>query len=251
MAHPMKSKSRSVSTRDEGVKGHNALLRKYTRDYGAANPSMNQAAAVDAMEQSGPQEAVGFGVEGNSAPTRADRLRRGKAAPTTQTATYKRGGAVQNRAEGGRVKKGRTNVNIMIMPGGGVNSMQHPGMMDSGAVPMPAIPPGGGAALPPGSATPPMPMMNPAIAAAMGAGGPRPGMPPMRRRGGALHPMEKAEHPDVREDEALIRKLVKPSSLKRARGGKIHMTAGSESGEGRLEKSESWRRHGDKRKQVV
>lgn len=54
MAHPNK---------DEGVKGHNAKLRRLTQDYGAANPSMNKLAKVDRIGKGGPQESVGFGVD--------------------------------------------------------------------------------------------------------------------------------------------------------------------------------------------
>jgi hypothetical protein len=59
-------------------------------------------------------------------------------------------------------------------------------------------------------------------------------MPP-RARGG------KVEHADAKEDKAMIKKMVKPESLKRARGGRLpnqkhHMTAGAASGDGRLEK---------------
>ena len=54
------------------------------------------------------------------------------------------------------------------------------------------------------------------------------------KRGGAVKSMK---HDDAKEDRAMIKSMVKPSAIKRAAGGKVMMTAGSESGEGRLQKS--------------
>ena len=71
--------------------------------------------------------------------------------------------------------------------------------------------------------------------------------PAGRRRGGR-------SHPDAAEDKSLVRKMVKPDALKhRAKGGSVqnlqlkgnraHMTAGSESGPGRLEKAHARKRN--------
>lgn len=228
MAHPMKK---------EGVTGHNEKLRRYTEHYGAADPAMNKAAPVTRLKQEGPEDSVGFGADYDAASARADRPAR-RSAAANPVATYKRGGraherekaearamggSVISRARGGRAK---TNVNVVIMPPNG----NQPGTMDTSPV-MP------GAAVPPMAPpkAPPGPMAAGLPPGAMPPGAVPPGLIPPRKRGG------KVEHSDVKEDRALVKSMVKDEALKhRARGGKvnkIHMTAGAESGPGRLEKT--------------
>ena len=277
MAHPNKK---------EGVVGHNEKLRKMTEHYGAADKSMYKVAKGNL--ENGPQKDYGYGAmgEGEASPARGDRTRR--STPANPIAAYKRGGRIasdrmkaeercgggrmradggavlsssapenqepaQNRAWGGRVgkKTGKpaTHINIVVAPG------------NSAAQPAPVLPVGG----PPGVAMPPRPMpaSAPAPVGAMPPGpmgaGPLPGGGPMmppppgaippgamppRKRGGRIDQNSKA-HPDAAEDAKEIRAMVKPSAL-RARGGR--MTAGAESGPGRLEKTamRARRQAGDK-----
>ena len=170
--------------------------------------------------------------------------------------------AMASRARGGRTHhkgKGATHVNVIVAPQGGnqgpgAGMMPHPMMGANPAVPPPMPPVGGPPGMPPGmppggpmmGARPPMPMMPP--------GAIPPGMIPPRKRGGRV------EHGDEAEDRAMIKQMVKGSALKnaggrvgsladqgltkaRARGGSIHMTAGAESGPGRLEKTEARRKN--------
>ncbi len=68
---------------------------------------------------------------------------------------------------------------------------------------------------------------------------PSPVPAPMQKRGGRVHS-------DVAEDKALIRKMVKPSSIKKADGGRISYPlkkGGADSGVGRLEYSKHHRGH--------
>lgn len=269
MAHPNK---------DEGVRGHNAKLKRMTQDYGAADKSMFKTAK--GLLANGPSEDRSFGVEENAPPSKArgDRPRRSSAA--NPIPTYAKGGRVRQagggviagsvpmRAAGGRLegefgapsnmpgrgagrgKRGGTNVNIIVAP----QQPQQP--------PVPVVPP----QMPPaaaGPATPPpglagagaggpggMPMGGPGM---MPPGATPPGLPQLpRKRGGRVHPFSKKEHPDEREDKALVKDMVKPSALKRARGGSIKMTAGAESGPGRLEKTaaRARRQSGDKSAEI-
>ena len=94
----------------------------------------------------------------------------------------------------------------------------------------------------------------------MGPGGPMAGGPPMMPPGamppGMMPPRArggKVNHADAKEDKAMIKKMVKSDSLKgRARGGKVHMTAGAGTGEGRLEKEAARIRNkgGDKNAEI-
>lgn len=123
-------------------------------------------------------------------------------------------------ARGGKVKdKGRTTVNVIVAPGGDKGAAPPMPMPPPGAVPPPPMP----SPRPPMGAVPSLPpgMMPPPGGAPM----------PMRKRGG------KVEHPDAAEDKKLIRAMVKPADLKRAKGGRVAMTAGALSGKGRLEKT--------------
>jgi hypothetical protein len=219
--HPMKK---------ESVAGHNAKLRRMTRHYGDADPTMRQSAPVDEFAASPPDEEVPeFGSDSMPPRARADRIGR-RAIAANPVPTYNKGGRIKGRAEGGRVK-GRTNVNVIVMP------PTSPGQGGPN-VPPPVLPTGN-PPVPPGSATPlpPMPLMAPALPP--NGIGTNPAVPPIpRRRGGRVH------HTDVGEDKALIRSMVKRSALKgRAKGGRIHMTAGAESGEGRLEKARARAAH--------
>lgn len=267
MAHPMKK---------EGVDGHNEKLRKLTRDYGDADPSMRKSAPVNRFKEEGPEDDVGFGVEYDKVKARSDRPARksiaanplatykkggrvkqkvrkradgGPAAPLRDYSSvadreelaarrasleeelsrdmagrplpplamenvrggspspYKSGGKVKNRARGGAMKGKGTNVNIIISPQGSQ--------------------PGGDAA---GPMMPP-----PVLPLGAGLGGPPvipPGMPPPRPLMGGGLPMAPGGMPPG---------IMPP----RANGGRV-MTAGAESGPGRLQKT-AWRARRAKR----
>ena len=242
MAHP---------NRKEGIVGHNAKLKRMTQDYGAADPAMYKDAPGLAK---GKQTDPSFG-EGEASKPRGDKARRTSAA--NPIATYAKGGRVRSsgggviggnvamRAAGGRMegefgepsnvgsskskgKKGNTNINIIVSPqaaptpGPVMPPMMPPPGPDAG--PPPGPPPGAGAGPGGPGGMPGGPGMIPPVAVP-------PGMPQLpRAKGGRVHP-------DVKEDKALVKQMVKPDALKRARGGSIKMTAGAESGPGRLEKS--------------
>lgn len=233
--------------RKEGIQGHNQKLKRMTQDYGAADSVMFKAAKGEL--KNGPQDAQGFG-EGDAPAPRGDKGRRTSAA--NPVATYAKGGrvraqgggvisgAVAMRADGGRLEgemgapsnvgtgrsnKGRrasTNVNIIVAP-----QSPQPSPVASPAMPppMPAggPPPGAGAGPGGPGGMPPGPGMIP-------PGAVPPGMPQLpRAKGGRVHP-------DEAQDKSLVKKMVKSTAL-RARGGSIKMTAGAESGPGRLEKT--------------
>lgn len=94
-------------SKEEGVRGHNAKLKRMTRDYGAADKSMYKTARGNL--ENGPQKDYSYGAEPDEAASsdRSDRARRSTAA--NPIAAYKRGGAVREsqkarcRAEGGAV----------------------------------------------------------------------------------------------------------------------------------------------------
>ena len=138
-------------------------------------------------------------------------------------------------ARGGKVKKGTT-VNVIVAPGAGGDKP-----------PMPAMaPPGMASPLPP----PRPPMMPPPGGMPPGAGGP-PGMMPRRdggragyKTGGAVKSGPTWEegkkfgthvsHAPGKNDTDKIN--TKPALLTRKRGGRAYpLTAGSDSGEGRLQ----------------
>ena len=214
--HPMKGKSKN---------DHNAKLRKMTRDYGSASgPANNKLAPTNMMKGEGPEEAAEFGADSNGMPgNRADRVMRGGI--SNPIATLKRGGSVKARAHGGRLKKGATNVTVVVAPQSGAPAGANPAMPmppPMGAAPPPK-PPMGPAGLPPGAAGLPM---------APGApGGLPPGLIPPRAAGGAVNKSLDAQ--------GLKRDAVKSD------GGKIRkigMTAGAVTGEGRLEKAAAQRK---------
>lgn len=218
----------------EGVTGHNEKLRRMTRDYGMADPKMYQTAPVNRLMKEGGQEAVSYGADSSTAKPRGDRKARTSVA-ANPLATYATGGRVAARARGGRAMKGKgTHVNVIVTPQAG----------NAAPMPMPAIPPTGlsGAApmVPP---MPPRPMPPMAMGMPPAPGMIPPGIMPPRKRGGRV------AHPDEKQDVALIKKMLRNSHVepgKRARGGamnEIHMTAGSESGPGRLEKAAARRRN--------
>lgn len=212
MAHPMKK---------EGVDGHNEKLRRYTRHYGDADPSMTKYPPMDQLKRNGPEDDEGFGVDYDAARARSDKPAR-RSVAANPVATYKKGGKVKARARGGRLKgsKGKgTHVNVIVAPHGGAPGAA--GLGGLGLAPPPAPPmggpglPGGPPPMPPAGA-PPRPLMG-------GAGGPpmAPGAP------GGIPPG-----------------LIPP----RAKGGRVQkspMTAGADSGPGRLQKA-AWRARNSK-----
>lgn len=232
MAHPNKA---------EGIKGHNAKLRRLTTHYGAANPRMFHPGRVNYPKSDGPEDAVGFGADSAAANARSDRPAR--RASANDVATYRRGGKVKKRADGGPVSsgpakkgkgKGKTNITINVAP-------------------PPASPPTGVSGLPMGAnpaMPPPRPPMPPPGAGAppgMPPGGGPPGMPPggagplgqlaLQQKAAGLLPRKRGGrvHPDAGEDKKLVKRMVKGSALKhRAQGGPILKGKGAESGEGRL-----------------
>lgn len=178
---------------------------------------------------------------------------------------------VDNRARGGRTggkKKGGTHVNIMIAPQHGqpgaagmppISALPTPPPMRPPGGP-PGMPPGGmPPGLPPGAGPPPggLPVLPPGAAP---PGVVPPGLaarPPImpRERGGRV--VKKHHHDDAHEDAAMIKHMVKESALKphgsmRAAGGRIGLTAGAYTGEGRLQNAAAVRRSGAlSKKQVV
>lgn len=267
MTHPNKADS---------VKGNNAKLRKYTEDYGAADPKMNKLASVDRFKKNGPEEAVGYGAEDGKATPRGDRPAR-KSSAANPIATYAKGGRVRQRADGGRLegemgtpggmlgsrgsrskgKSASTNVNIIVAPQAPAQPQPAPppleGLAGEGGPPpspplgMGPVGPSAGAGAPPGGPGGPGPLAGMGGPGGRPLGATPPGLPQIpRKRGGRVHPFSKKEHPDEVEDKALVKDMVKPSALKRAAGGR--MTAGAESGPGRLEKTanRARRQGGDK-----
>jgi hypothetical protein len=236
MAHPNK--------RDASA-SHSDKLHRMTTHYGsAAGPSANKLAPTNRLKGEGPEENVGFGADASAAKARGDRAPR-RTQPANPLATYAKGGKVAARARGGRTKgkgKGATHVNVIVSPQGmsGNQPMVPPPVVPLGAGAPPMAPP-----MAPAAAMPPRPLMGMPPGAGMpmapGApGGIPPGIIPPRAKGGRV------KHADEKEDKALIMKTLKDQglihSVHRARGGKVpsHMTAGAESGPGRLEKT-AWR----------
>lgn len=230
MAHPLKDQAGNSSTEK---------FRRLTRDYGAANPSMNKAAPVNRLKQEGPESSVGFGADASAPKARGDRPAR-KTTAANPVATY---------ARGGRVARKGTHINIMIAPQQPQQPPQTPPVNPEALAAMGATPP----AVPPQGPKPSPMGMGPMVAAAPGAippglGAATPPMP-MRKRGGAV------VHKDKEQDERLIHKVLKQEGLeaaKRKYGGAIGLKAGAGSGEGRIEKSDARakRKSGDRSAEV-
>ena len=240
MAHPNKA---------EGIRGHNAKLRRMTRDYGDANPAMKREARVNFPKRDGAEEEPGFGSDSAGATPRSDRPAQ-RAAPGNAVATLRHGGKVRHRAAGGSVGKGRhkgkTNVSININPASG-NTPIGPSMPPIGSVPPVMPPPRPPITPPPGAG------MGPG-APAMPPGGPMPppgmpsGAPPgplgqlaLQQKAAGLLPRKRGgriPHDDEAADKKLVKNMVRESALKgRARGGNILKGKGAQSGEGRLNRN--------------
>lgn len=267
MAHPAKK---------EVSDSHNAKIQRMTRHYGdASGPKNNIKAPGEFLKNPGPEESVGFGADYSAASARSDRPAR-KSMAANPIPTYRRGGAVKHvdgmksgpnaggaskhakqgvtptgagRARGGRLNskgKGHTHVNVIVAPQGGNQP--------------PMTPPPNLAALA-GGAHPPMPAPAPTAppmgGPPMAVGAPPPGGPPMpmRKRGGKITgkpsdmkviASELAEHErkehhrarggNVSQKDPTSHTMSEEGLIQKARGGGIHMTAGADSGVGRLQK---------------
>jgi hypothetical protein len=152
---------------------------------------------------------------------------------------YNKGGRVAYK-KGGKIRKGKTNINIVIQAGkpdtGGMD-VKNP--MMAGPVPPPPAPP----IMPPPDAGAPPPGMPP-----MPPGG-APGMPPMmgRKAGGRVYRSYKDMDAGAGSGLGRLEKTEIASRSNRKAGGKVYrsykdMDAGAGSGLGRLEKTEIQRR---------
>lgn len=127
-------------------------------------------------------------------------------------------GKVYGYARGGKVKSGKTNINIIVTPGGG----------DKAPPPLPPMPMGGP---PPG----PMPMKPPMGGPPMGPPGPG-----MMNRGGKVS--------DGLSTSGNLSKWAKrAASNSYAKGGKVTMKGGAETGVGRLNKVASYAKRARKK----
>lgn len=255
MAHPMRKSSRE---------GHNEKLKRMTEDYGSADAAANKLAPVNDRMSEGGMDSVGFGADAAMAKPRGDRPAR-KSAAANPLATYRKGGRVKHRddggsvsaieaankaqsesapgrARGGRMKHKGTHVNVIIAPQGGSPA--------PAASPLAAMPPGAPGGLPPAPPKPPMappmgagpgmpPGANPIMAGA--PGGLPPGMIPPRATGGRIEETLKNEGLVRSDKQAKVRASggavegITTHGLK-GNAGKIKMDDGSVSGPGRLEK---------------
>lgn len=240
MSHPHKTSA---------VDSHNAKLRAFTRDYGAADPDMSIPAP--GTKPNGPQRVIGFGVnaEGQMARARGDRVtRRAKGGKVMKhradggdvsaiEEANRDQAAATPRARGGRTK-GHTHVNVIVAPQGGGTPPPPviptgPGMAPGGPPVMPPRPPmAGPPGVPPG--VPPM--------AAGAPGGIPPGMMPPRKRGGRIE-KQTDPTPETLKDTGLkafergdhVDGVTGPPS-----GGKSRMSSGGHSGPGRMERIKAY-----------
>jgi hypothetical protein len=148
-------------------------------------------------------------------------------------------GGTPKYAKGGKVKGGgkhHTKINIIVAPKeGAAGGGPMPPMAPPGGPPAapPPKPPMAGPAGPPGGLPPPGGMP--------GAGGP-PGMKPpgMMKRGGAVRPKSGISNSKNLKEWADYAS----KNTRYERGGKVPMTAGAYSGEGRLQKIKAYGKRG-------
>jgi hypothetical protein len=233
----------------------NAKMRRMTAHY-VGSPVNNIKPPSEHLKGEAMEDHVGLGADSaNETAKRGDRPAR-RAMAANPVPTYKKGGRVKKRDDGGSVssieaankaeaeaepaekaaggviararggranKKGSTHVNVVVAPQGGPQASP------------PAIPPQLAGAMPKPPMAPPAPPAGGPPMMPPGAGGPPPGAPPMpmRAKGGKVM----GDHPDAAQDKDLIEKTLREEGLvRKARGGGITMTAGAITGLGRLEK---------------
>ena len=279
MAHPQLKLSRD---------GHGEKLRRMTDEYGSASgPANNILAETNRGKASGPEESVGFGSDASAARARGDRPAR-KTSAANPVSTYRKGGHVKHRADGGptgsedsitaemarNAAASRTrNATVHRADGGGVAAYAHGGRTKHGKkgsthVNVMVAPQGGGSATPPpvlpvGGPPPGMPMpppkppMPPPGGPMAGPGplaGPMPPTPPGMPPPGMMPPRKHggARAAGGRVGSLADQGLKAPEKVENKPKQLTGYDAGALSGPGRLEKIENYgRRESHRKGQVV